>query len=151
MLAPLKFPLRTSVMYGTGGRMLTVARRPDSSLLPRALNLISPEPSSSVTRNLKTAVCSRPAAMHSSCLTVPTNEKLADASARRSISASESRLFATVTPASNSSPGATNTGTLGVITNGPRISASQSVDAAASSATATAIIFRVPSKKSGTW
>src|SRR6266513_906579 len=57
-----------------------------------------------------------------------------------------STLLATVTPVSNSSPGAASTGTLGVITKNPRIRVSRSPEATTSSAIATAMIFSVPSK-----
>src|SRR5262249_14681702 len=95
----------------------------------RAMNVISPEPSLSVARNLKIAVCSRPSAICNVCDAPPAIDRRSLVCARSSISAfgpEPSTLLATVTPASNSSPGAASTGTLGVITNSPPTRASAS-------------------------
>ena len=55
-------------------------------------------------------------------------------------------LLATVTPTSNRSPGATNVGTPGVMTNGPRMMDSVSAEPTALPEIATAITFRLPLK-----
>ena len=107
----------------------------------------------SLTRKRNFTLCSRPSGIRNFCVGVPRIDNCGEVSARSSTSASApdpSTLFATVTPASNSSPGAASTGTLGVTTKGPRISASRSLDPVVSLETPTAIIFSVPSKKSGT-
>ena len=126
----VKLPLRTCVMNGVGGRTLTVERNRLDVAPFTAVNVISPEPSFSFTRNLTLVVCSRPSGMTSVRREPVRFSKCSEASSASSTCASgpdPSTLFATVTPTSNSSPGAASVGTPGVMTNGPRISASRSV------------------------